>query len=59
MAANIMKIGTLSVERMLKMEAAIRREIELESGMRINHKRVHKSKKTYTRKGNHTNRFDA
>jgi len=59
MAANITKIGTLTVQGMLKMEAAIRREIELETGMRINHHRVQKSKKTYTRKNKHCKRFDA
>ena len=51
-----MNIGKMSTEQMLKMERAIRREIELENGMRINHKRVHQSKKTYNRKRN--KRFD-
>lgn len=48
------KIGTLSVNQQLTMERAIRREIELENGLRINYKRVEKSKKTYTRKSKHT-----
>lgn len=46
-------IGKLTVADQLKMEAAIRRDQEIATGMRINHHRVQKSKKTYTRKDKH------
>lgn len=36
----------------LKIERAARREAEIEFGLRINHKRVHKSKKAYNRQEN-------
>lgn len=49
------KIGTVNTNQMLTMERAIRREIELDNGLRINYKRVQKSKKTYTRKSKHSN----
>jgi len=39
-------------EQVLKMERAISRNIELENGMRINHHKVHKSKKAYNRQEN-------
>ena len=39
----------ITKEQMLKMERAISRTIEIESGMRINHNKVHKSKKSYNR----------
>ena len=51
--ATKMKIGTLTVENILKMEAKIRRDEEIQLGMRINHHRVERSKKTYTRKDKH------
>ena len=41
---------TITVEQQMKMNRAISREIELENNMRINHNRVHKSKKAYKRK---------
>jgi hypothetical protein len=47
------KIGTLTVADQLKMESAIRREQEIATGMRINHHRVQRSKKSYTRKDKH------
>ena len=37
-------------EQILKIERAISRNEELANGNRINHARVHKSKKTYSRK---------
>ena len=45
-----MNIGKVSKEQMLIMDRAISRENEIQSGMRINHHRVHKSKKAYDRK---------
>lgn len=51
--ANKIKVGTLSTENILKMEAKIRRDEEIQNGMRINHHRVFKSKKTYSRKDKH------
>ena len=43
---------TITREQQLKMERAISRTIEIESGMRINHNNVHKSKKSYNRQEN-------
>lgn len=37
-------------KQVLKIERSISRDMELESGLRINHKKVHKSKKAYDRK---------
>jgi hypothetical protein len=59
MATNKMKIGTLTVEAILKMEAKIRRDEEIQTGMRINHHRVEKSKKTYNRKDKHKMKYAA
>ena len=42
----------ITKEQILKMERAISRNIEIESGMRINHNKVHKSKKAYSRQEN-------
>ncbi len=42
----------ITKEQMLKMERAISRNIELENGLRINHHKVHKSKKSYNRQEN-------
>lgn len=42
----------ISKEQILTMERAISRNIEIESGMRINHNKVHKSKKAYSRQEN-------
>jgi hypothetical protein len=50
---KVLKVGSISVKQLLTIERAIRREIELENGLRINYKRVQKSKKTYSRKGKH------
>jgi hypothetical protein len=46
-------IGRVSSEQMLKIDRAISREIEMSNGLRINHHRVVRSKKTYTRKNKH------
>jgi hypothetical protein len=43
---------TITKEQQLKMERAISRIIEIESGMRINYNNVHKSKKSYNRQEN-------
>ena len=43
---------TITKEQMLKMERAISRTIEIESGMRINYNNVYKSKKYYNRQEN-------
>lgn len=59
MAANKMKIGTLTVEAILKMEAKIRRDEEIQTGMRINHHCVEKSKKIYNRKDKHKMKYAA
>lgn len=42
----------ITSEQLLTIDRAISRNIEIESGLRINHHRVFKSKKTYSRKGN-------
>lgn len=41
----------VSKEQLLTMDRAISRSIELENGMRLNHHKVHKNKKAYSRKG--------
>jgi len=43
---------TITKEQQLKMERAISRTIEIESGMRINYNNVYKSKKSYNRQEN-------
>ena len=43
---------TITREQQLKMERAISRTIEIESGMRINYNNVYKSKKYYNRQEN-------
>lgn len=48
----------ISKEQILNMERKISRDIEIETNMRINHKRVHKSKKVYTRKIKHKNQLE-
>lgn len=40
----------ITKEQILKIERSISRKIEIENGLRINHHRVQKSKKTYSRK---------
>ena len=47
--AKKFKVGKLQKDQMLTMDRAISREIELSNGLRINHHRVHKSKKAYDR----------
>ncbi len=42
----------ITKEQVLTMERAISRNIELENGLRINHHKVHKSKKAYNRQDN-------
>lgn len=39
----------ITKEQMLKIDRAARREAEIEFGLRINHHKVHKSKKSYNR----------
>jgi len=48
-----MKAGTISRDQILKMEARARREADIENNLNFNRHRVHKSKKTYTRKNKH------
>jgi hypothetical protein len=50
---NIMNIGKATSSMLLNMDRAISRELEIQSGMRINHHHVHVSKKTYNRKDKH------
>ena len=40
----------ITKEQQYKMHRIANREFELENNLRINHKRVHKSKKSYNRK---------
>ena len=53
-----MKIGTITKEQIRKNDKKISRELELENqtGWTATHK-VHKSKKNYTRKNKHKNKF--
>ena len=46
---KVLKVGKINSDQLLTMDRAISRNIELEGG-RINHNRVHSSKKTYNRK---------
>jgi hypothetical protein len=46
-----MKPLRITKEQILTIERKVSRDLEIESGNRINYKRVWKSKKTYTRKG--------
>lgn len=46
-----MKPIRITKEQLYKMNRKAGRDIEIEEGKRVNHKKVHKSKKTYTRKG--------
>lgn len=50
--AKTIKIGTLTKEQLLKSDRKARREAELGNGWVGTHK-VHKSKKTYSRKPKH------
>jgi hypothetical protein len=45
-----LKVGRITAEQILNSERAIRREIEIENNLNICHHRVHRSKKTYSRK---------
>jgi hypothetical protein len=47
-----MKAMKITKEQQLKMERAISRTIEIESGMRINYNNVQKIKKSYNRQEN-------
>lgn len=40
----------ITKEDIYKMHRIVNRNEEIQNGLRINHKRVHKSKKTYNRK---------
>jgi hypothetical protein len=53
-----MKIGTITKEQLLKSDRRARREADLidSNGWTGTHK-VHKSKKNYTRKNKHKNKF--
>jgi len=50
------KVGSISAEQQLKMDRKARREVEIACGLNVNHHRVHKSQKTYTRKQKHRGR---
>ena len=50
------KIGKISKEQLLKQDRKINREIEIDLNLNINHHRVHKSQKSYTRKDKHRGR---
>ena len=43
----------ISKEQILRIERAVSRNVEIASGMRQCHHRVHRSAKTYTRKEKH------
>jgi len=47
----------ITSKQILTIDRSISRSIEIESGMRINHNRVFKSKKTYSRKDKHSIKF--
>jgi hypothetical protein len=47
---HIMSIGQ---EEVLRIERSVSRDLEIKSGLRQCHHRVHKSVKTYTRKEKH------
>ena len=53
---KIIKIGTISKEQILKDERKIRREIDIENNLNVNHNRVHKSDKDYKRHNKHKGR---
>ena len=42
----------ITKEQILIMERKVLRDMEIQNQTRVNHKNVHKSKQTYTRKGN-------
>jgi hypothetical protein len=43
----------ITKEQILKMDRKASRDFELENNLRASHHKVHKSKKTYTRKPKH------
>lgn len=47
----------ITKEQILKMDRAAMRQSDIDNGLNINHHRVFKSKKTYTRKVKHKNTF--
>lgn len=51
----IYKDMKISKEQILKMDRKASRDIELENNLRMNHHKVHRSKKAYTRKKKHKN----
>lgn len=52
-----LKVGSIDKTKMLKIERSISRDIEISTGMRINHHKVFRSKKQYTRKDKHKSMF--
>lgn len=54
--AKKINIGKLTQEQILTQERKIRREIDIENNLNVSHNRVHKSKKSYTRKDKHKGR---
>lgn len=48
----------ISKEEILRIERAVSREMEIASGMRQCHHRVHRSSKTYTRKSKHKQGYE-
>lgn len=50
------KIGSLCKSELIVIERSVSRSIEIEQG-RMNHSRVHRSAKTYTRKSKHRKDF--
>ena len=47
----------ISKEEILKIERSVSRDMEIASGMRQCHHRVHRSAKTYTRKEKHKTQY--
>ena len=47
-----MKTTKITKDQIIKIERTISRNIEIENGLRINHSKIHKSKKTYNRQEN-------
>lgn len=50
---NVRHIGRLEKDQILKIERSVSRDMEIASGLRVCHHKVHKSAKTYTRKEKH------
>lgn len=53
-----MKPIRITKKQILLIERKVSRDMEIESGNRVNHKRVHKSKKTYSRKSKRKQDWD-